>query len=238
MASLRRTELLLTSNVENLGIVGDVVRVRTGFARNYLVPMGLAEVPTPERIESLTEAREAALKEHELKRAEQATIIEKLEGTTLTLNRSANDQGGLYGSVTQRDIADALLENEFTVDTRAIRLQQAIRRIGEYQVTIQFGSDLRTDVEIIVNPDRPLEDREEMEFDDEGNLIIIEKPEEASADESTEEPTQEVEEDATEKPKKNVKKKSTKHKKHDKVEAPEPQATEIEPTEEDEPSSD
>lgn len=238
MASLRRTELLLTSNVENLGIVGDVVRVRTGFARNYLVPMGLAEVPTPERIESLTEAREAALKEHELKRAEQATIIEKLEGTTLTLNRSANDQGGLYGSVTQRDIADALLENEFTVDTRAIRLQQAIRRIGEYQVTIQFGSDLRTDVEIIVNPDRPLEDREEMEFDDEGNLIIIEKPEEASADESTEEPTQEVEEDATEKRNKNVKKKSTKHKKHDKVEAPEPQATEIEPTEEDEPSSD
>lgn len=180
MSSAKRTELLLTSNVENLGIVGDVVRVRMGFARNYLVPMGFAEVPTQERIESLTEAREAAVKEHEVKRAAQATIIEKLEGTTLTLTRSANDQGGLYGSVTQRDISDALLENEFDVDTRAIRLHQAIRRIGEYQVTIQFGSDLKTDVEIIVNPDRPLEDREEMEFDDEGNLIIVEKTEEVS----------------------------------------------------------
>ena len=188
MSSAKRTELLLTSNVENLGIVGDVVRVRMGFARNYLVPMGFAEVPTQERIESLTEAREAAVKEHEVKRAAQATIIEKLEGTTLTLTRSANDQGGLYGSVTQRDISDALLENEFDVDTRAIRLHQAIRRIGEYQVTIQFGSDLKTDVEIIVNPDRPLEDREEMEFDDEGNLIIVEKTEEVSekpADEHT-----------------------------------------------------
>lgn len=188
MASSKRTELLLTSNVENLGIVGDVVRVRMGFARNYLVPMGFAEVPTQERIESLTEAREVAVKEHEVKRAAQATIIEKLEGTTLTLTRSANDQGGLYGSVTQRDISDALLENEFDVDTRAIRLHQAIRRIGEYQVTIQFGSDLKTDVEIIVNPDRPLEDREEMEFDDEGNLIIVEKTEEVSekpADEHT-----------------------------------------------------
>ena len=182
MSSAKRTELLLTSNIENLGIVGDVVRVRMGFARNYLVPMGFAEVPTQERIESLTEAREAAVKEHEVKRAAQATIIEKLEGTTLTLTRSANDQGGLYGSVTQRDISDALLENEFDVDTRAIRLHQAIRRIGEYQVTIQFGSDLKTDVEIIVNPDRPLEDREEMEFDDEGNLVIVEKSKEPTED--------------------------------------------------------
>jgi large subunit ribosomal protein L9 len=196
MSSAKRIELLLTSNVENLGIVGDVVRVRMGFARNYLVPMELAEVPTPERIESLTEERETAIKEHELKREAQASIIEKLEGTTLTLTRSANDQGGLYGSVTQRDISDALLENEFEVDTRAIRLHQAIRRVGEYQVTIQFGSDLKTDVEIIVNPDRPLEDREEMEFDDEGNLMIVEKTK-ADVKETTEETDPNDEEPST-----------------------------------------
>lgn len=217
MASLKRVELLLTSNVENFGIVGDVVRVRTGFARNYLVPMGLAEVPTPERIEALAEDRETAMKEHERKRAEQSTIIEKLEGMALTLNRSANDQGGLYGSVTQRDISDALLENEFEVDTRAIRLHQAIRRVGEYQVTIQFGSSLKTDIEVIVNPDRPLEDREEMEFDDEGNLIIIEKPEEELSDELAEEDVEE--------PKPRGKKK-----------APAPKATEEGSAKEDEPA--
>jgi large subunit ribosomal protein L9 len=147
--------------------------------------MGLAEAPTPEKIESLAEAREIALKEYEAKRTEQASIIENLEGIVITLTRSANDQGGLYGSVTQRDIADALIENGFSVDTRAIRLHQAIRRIGEYHVTIQFGSDLRADVEVVINPDRPLEDREDMEFDDEGNLIIIEKTEKP-AEEATE----------------------------------------------------
>lgn len=185
MASARRIDLLLTSNVENLGIVGDIVRIRMGYARNYLLPMGLAEAPTPEKIESLAEAREIALKEYEAKRTEQASIIENLEGIVITLTRSANDQGGLYGSVTQRDIADALIENGFSVDTRAIRLHQAIRRIGEYHVTIQFGSDLRADVEVVINPDRPLEDREDMEFDDEGNLIIIEKTEKP-AEEATE----------------------------------------------------
>ena len=178
MASARRLELLLTSSVENLGIVGDIVRVRMGYARNYLLPMGLAEVPTQDKIEALSEAREIALKEYEAQRTQQASIIENLEGIVLTLARSANDQGGLYGSVTQRDIADALIENGFNVDTRAVRLHQAIRRIGEFHVTIQFGSDLRADVEVQVNPDRPLEDREDMEFDDEGNLIVIEKQEE------------------------------------------------------------
>ena len=175
MASARRIELLLTSNVENLGIVGDVVRVRMGYARNYLIPMDVAEVPTQEKMESLSEQRAIALQEYEANRSEQASIIEKLEGITLSLSRSANDQGGLYGSVTQRDIADALAENGFAVDTRAVRLHSAIRRIGEYPVTIQFGNDMKVDVEITVNPDRPLEDREEMEFDDEGNLVIVEK---------------------------------------------------------------
>lgn len=199
MASARRIELLLTSNVENLGIVGDLVRVRMGFARNYLVPMGFAEVPTPEKIESLSEAREIALKEFAENRSEQAGIIEKLEGIVLTLTRSANDQGGLYGSVTQRDIADALVENGYAVDTRAVRLHTAIRRIGEYHVTIQFGSDMRAEVEIQVNPDRPLEDREDMEFDDDGNLIITDSAE-ATPDAPAEAPTEEAAEEASEAP--------------------------------------
>lgn len=173
MASARRIELLLNSNVENLGIVGDVVRVRMGFARNFLIPMGLAETPTPEKIEALAAEREIALQKYEENQSLQAALIEQLQDVALTLTRSANDQGGLYGSVTQRDITDALAENDFVIPTRAVRLHQAIRRVGEYNVTIQFGKDLRTDIEIIVNPDRPLEDREEMEFDDEGNLIMV-----------------------------------------------------------------
>lgn len=186
MASTRRLELLLTSNVENLGIVGDIIRVRMGYARNYLLPMGLAEVPSPEKIEALAAEREVALKEYKAIRSEQSSIIDNLAGIVLTLSRSANDQGGLYGSVTQRDIADALIENGYTVDTRAVRLHQAIRRIGDFHVTIQFGSDLKADIEVKVLPDRPLEDREDMEFDDEGNLIVIEKQEKTPVNESVE----------------------------------------------------
>ena len=173
MASARRIELLLNSNVENLGIVGDVVRVRMGFARNFLIPMGLAEIPTPEKIEALASERAIALQNYEEDLSKQAVLIKRLEDVALTITRSANDQGGLYGSVTQRDISDALAENDFNIPIRAVRLHQAIRRIGEYSVTIQFGKDLRTDIDIIVNPDRPLEDREEMEFDNEGNLIMV-----------------------------------------------------------------
>ena len=191
MASTRKIELLLNSNVENLGIVGDIVRVRMGYARNFLLPMGFAELPSPEKVEALAEKRTIALLKYEEDQAMQAALIEKLADVALSITRSANDQGGLYGSVTQRDIADALAENDFEIPTRAIRLHQAIRRIGEFSVTIQFGKDLRTDIEIIVNPDRPLEDREEMEFDDEGNLIMVEKKEKATEepvkDESKEE---------------------------------------------------
>jgi len=191
MASARRIELLLNSNVENLGIVGDVVRVRMGFARNFLIPMGLAEIPTPEKIEALAAKREIALQKYEENQSLQAALIERLKDVALTLTRSANDQGGLYGSVTQRDVSDALAENDFVIPTRAVRLHQAIRRVGEYSVTIQFGKDLRTDIDIIVNPDRPLEDREEMEFDNEGNLIMIASKPPKDKEESEREPTTE-----------------------------------------------
>lgn len=192
MSSQKRIELLLTSNVENLGIVGDVVRVRMGYARNYLLPMDVAEEPTQEKMDALAGQRAIALEEFEQNRSAQSETISKLDGVILTLSRSANDQGGLYGSVTQRDIADSLIENGFDVDTRAVRLHSAIRRVGDYPVTIQFGNDMKIDIELQVLPDRPLEDRDEMEFDDDGNLIIVEKPAEQPAAERKEETVEEA----------------------------------------------
>ena len=105
-------------------------------------------------------------------------IVEKLEGIALTMTRSCNDQGVLYGSVSQRDIADGLQEIATplgeTIDPRHIRLPQSIRHIGSYEVPIQFDLELKVDIQVIVEPDQPLEEREEMEFDDDGELI--EKP--------------------------------------------------------------
>jgi len=170
----RNIELLLLQSVENLGIVGDIVKVRSGYARNYLLPTQLAELPTPSRIEALREQRSTAQAELMRLRGARQDLLERMLEVTVTLVRSCNDKGVLYGSVTQRDIADGLVEAGYDVGLRSIRLSNAIRRIGEYPVPIQFEKDLRTEITLVIEPDQPLEEREEMEFDDEGNLI--EKP--------------------------------------------------------------
>jgi len=180
----RHIELLLLKNIDHLGIVGDVVRVKKGYARNYLLPHGIAEIPTPTRIAMLEEDRAKALAELAHLRSAREELLESMVDVTLTLTRSCNDQGALYGSVTQRDICDALQANNLDIGFRSIRLSAAIRRIGTYTVPIQFDKDLRTEITIEVEPDQPLEERDEMEFDDEGNLIIKE-PSAPKASEST-----------------------------------------------------
>jgi large subunit ribosomal protein L9 len=173
--SRRTIELLLLENVESLGIIGDVVKVRTGYARNYLLPMGMAEPPSQERIDALGAERDIALATVAAKRTAREELVARMEEVKLTLVRSCNDRGGLYGSVTQRDISDGLAQVGYDgVDIRSVRLPSSIRRIGTYEVPIQFETDLRVDITVTVEPDQPLEEREEMEFDDEGELI--EKP--------------------------------------------------------------
>ena len=170
----KNLELLLLTTVENLGIVGDIVRVKTGYARNYLLPQALAELPTPSKIEALKEKRVKAQAEMAALRGDREALLARLQEITVTLVRSCNDKGILYGSVTQRDIADGLQEAGYGVDVRAIRLHNALRRIDSYPVAVQFDKDLRTEITVIIEPDQPLEEREEMEFDNEGELI--EKP--------------------------------------------------------------
>ena len=144
--------------------------------RDSLLPHALAEFPTPSKIEALKEERARALSEMAVLREQREQLLDSLKDVTVTLVRSCNAKGGLYGSVTQRDIADGLEQQGYLVDVRVIRLASAIRRIGEYAVPIQFDRDLRAEIALMVEPDQPLEEREEMEFDDEGNLI--EKPRE------------------------------------------------------------
>ncbi len=153
----RKVELLLNKTVENLGLIGDVVKVKPGYARNYLLPHALAEAPTAEKIEALKSARAQAAAEMEKLRADRAALIARLEGVSIKLIRSVNDQGALYGAVTHRDIADQLVADGFHVDMRAVRLGQTIRRIGSYSCAIVFDRELRTEIGVEVAPDRTLE---------------------------------------------------------------------------------
>ena len=196
MASKKSVELLLNETVENLGIVGDVVMVKPGYARNFLLPLQIAEVPTPEKVEALKEKRAEAKAQLEALRAQRVETTGKLEGISLKLTRSCNDQGVLYGSVTQRDISDALMEGELNVDERAVRLNQPIRRIGDYSVVIQFEKDLRVEIAIEILPDRTLDglDEEEMEFDEDGELV--EKKAKAAPSAEEEAPAEDTSEEA------------------------------------------
>lgn len=170
----KTVELLLTETVESLGIVGDVVKVRTGFARNYLLPRAMATTPSEEKIKALaTKRADAERHVAEMRRAREE-MIEKLEGVEVTLERSCNDQGLLYGSVTQQDVATALNAMGFAVRPRDVRLQTTIKRIDSYEVPIKPESDLEAVVKLWVVADRELnldKDREERSFDDQGNVV-------------------------------------------------------------------
>lgn len=153
----KKVELLLNRTIENLGLVGDVVKVKPGFARNYLLPHGFAEAPTPEKIDALKDLRAKAQAELAKLRSEREALIARMEGVAIKLIRSVNDAGVLYGAVTQRDISDQLVADGYPVDMRAVRLQNPIRRIGHYGCVIQLDRDLRTEIAIDVLPDRTLE---------------------------------------------------------------------------------
>ncbi|MFK7759521.1 MAG: 50S ribosomal protein L9 [Phycisphaerales bacterium] len=173
----KNVKLLLTENVDSLGIVGDVVNVKVGYARNYLLPFGYATNPSDELIASLAERRAQAEKDVAARRAERQEMITKLDGQELTMARACNDQGHLYGSVTQQDISSALKEVGFAVSPREVRLPGAIKRVDTFDILVKVASDLEAHVKLWVVADRHLDDdgQEEMEFDNEGELIVKDK---------------------------------------------------------------
>ncbi len=170
----KTVELLLTENVDNLGIVGDVVKVRTGYARNYLLPRAYATTPSDELLKQLAAKREEAKKQLAAQRKQREELIGRLADHHLELVRSCNDQGILYGAVTQQEIAKALTAAGYPVSARDVRVPGSIKRIDKYDVTIKFAQDLETRIHLDVKPDREIkqDDRVEMEFDEEGELVV------------------------------------------------------------------
>jgi len=182
----KTVQLLLTENVDNLGIVGDVVSVKLGYARNYLLPRELATTPSAEKLAALAARRAEAEKAQLALFENRRGMIAKMEGLALTLARSCNDVGHLYGSVTQQDVADALGAAGFTVKAREVRLPFTIKRIDDFDILVKFSSDLEATIKLHVEPDRTIEedDREEMEFDNEGELIVRSPEEKKKAKEA------------------------------------------------------
>ena len=153
-------ELLLTENVDNLGIVGDVVKVRSGYARNFLLPRALATKPTAGAIKRLAKRRAEVEKELKVIRGQREAVFAKLEKFELTMQRSANESGILYGGVSQHDIAQALRNEGLTIEDRMVRIGEQIKRLDTYQIPIVLDSDLKTEIKLWIVSDKP---REELE---------------------------------------------------------------------------
>ena len=143
-------KVLLTQTIERTGIVGEVLDVSDGFARNYLIPKGLAVQPTKGNIERL----EVARKEYEAKikqqREQKEKLIATLQGVEVTLIRNANEEGHLFGSVSKRDIAEELQKAGHAIEVDDVKLDEPLRRIDTYTVAVQLATDLKADVKVWV----------------------------------------------------------------------------------------
>ncbi|HLP83618.1 MAG TPA: 50S ribosomal protein L9 [Phycisphaerales bacterium] len=152
----KNVSLLLIENVENVGIVGDVVNVRVGYARNFLLPRSLATKPSDDLVKQLAAKRADAEKLVAAQRKEREAMSEKLKGVEVDIIRSCNDMGILYGAVTQQDIAAALVAKGFKVTGRDVRMSQTIKRIENADVHVKLAKDLDAVVKVHVKPDREL----------------------------------------------------------------------------------
>lgn len=155
MDTMPQVELLLTENVDNLGIVGDVVKVRPGYARNFLLPRNLATKPTQGAIKRLAARRAEVERELKERRSVLEAMFEKLKNHEITVQRSANEQGILFGGVSQHEIAEVLRGEGFAIDDRMVRLGQQIKRLDSYHVPLVLASDLRTEIKLWVVSDKP-----------------------------------------------------------------------------------
>ncbi|MEM7625897.1 MAG: 50S ribosomal protein L9 [Planctomycetota bacterium] len=183
---MKTIELLLLQTVDNLGIVGDVVHVKPGFARNYLLPHGIAVPPTPEKVEELAAKRAEEAARLAKLASEQQAMIEKLSDFELTLERSANETGVLFGGVSQHDITLALKAEGFAVEDRYVRIGDQIKRLDSYDIPIVINKDLKTEIKLWVVSDNPAdqetEDEETPEAAEEGEATEAEAPAEAAAE--------------------------------------------------------
>lgn len=144
-------ELILLENVQNLGSLGDVVSVKSGYGRNFLVPKGLA-VPATRSNREQFEARRAELEARASERMQAATARrDAVADQTVTIHANASSEGKLYGSVGTREIADALTSAGFPVEKQEVILPEGVLRLaGEYEIGLQFYAEVDCTFKLVI----------------------------------------------------------------------------------------
>ena len=144
-------KVILLQSHDKLGKAGEVVNVKSGFARNYLIPKQIASIATKQNIKSL----ESFLRAQEIKEAKNRVNIEglskKLDSLTLKFEVEAGEDGKLFGSVTSQMISDELSEQGYTIDKKEINLEDPIKALGNHKIEIHLGYDLKPSIKIKVS---------------------------------------------------------------------------------------
>jgi len=150
---MANVKLLLKESIKHVGKVGDVVEVSPGYARNFLLPRDLAVTPTPSNVKKIEERRKEIERIERDHREQQAALLKQLEGVEVTLERKANEQGRLFGSVSATDIAKQLQSQGFNVQPDDVFLPGKLDHIDKYMVRIKFAEELETEIKAYVAPD-------------------------------------------------------------------------------------
>ncbi len=158
-------KLLLCKNVSKLGIVGDVIEVSAGYARNYLIPHGIATDPTEANIRKVAVARRHAEQEQVRQREMLEAFAKRIDGVDITVHARANEDGVLYGSVGPKEIAAALVEEGYPVEPDHVSLEAPIRRLDNVMVEVNLDHDLCSTIKLWVVRDKSSADEDE--FSDE-----------------------------------------------------------------------
>jgi large subunit ribosomal protein L9 len=143
-------KVLLQSDVDNLGAGGEVVRVRAGYARNFLLPRGLALPATAGNLSRVEELKKAAASRKKQERDSADELSTKLSALSISIARAVGDEGKMYGSVTAKDIAEACERAGVAVDRRRINITEPIKQLGSFQVAVKLHHDVTATLKVEV----------------------------------------------------------------------------------------
>ena len=143
-------QVILREDVQNLGRTGDVVSVKDGFARNFLIPKGLAVTATPRNVRRLEHEKRVIGQRDAKRRKDAETVKEKLDAFSVTIAKRTGEEDKLFGSVTSREISDALKEEGFDIDRKVIQLEQPIKTLGVHSVEIKLAREITATLKVWV----------------------------------------------------------------------------------------
>ena len=147
---MANTQVLLREDIDNLGARGEIVKVRAGYARNYLLPRKLAVQATASNVKQIEQERAALLRKEATERAGAEAQAGQMNALRLNFERKVGEHGMLYGSVTSMDIQEALREKGYEFDRRRIHLAEAIKETGEFSVRVRLHREVNVEIPVVV----------------------------------------------------------------------------------------